>query len=531
MSLTRIEQTIEAAIAQGVLPPDARPIQQTSRPWPVLLLTALGAWVAAVPILVAFAMLFGRAFEHSPVFYVFGIGFLAGAITIFRRNVDAIFLEQLAVPALLTGAVMLGIGLFRDLPMRSACALAVLIVLGVAVLSPRSWLRTLLGMVACAVFIIAFQDVHLTAISRFWIGAQVALCAWLMVQWTGANMFNDGTQAHLAAASHALMNGWVLQILIVLSVWSGATFLGAGAASDWARLHETVSAALTRTQQACSLALAVSGFLWILFRWPSARSVSIIISGVVLSALSWAIPSLGAVLLILSVCATRAQWRLAATAGAAAGWIIGAFYYQIAYPLATKAIVMVLAGAVLGVAAWIGWRRDAATASPCAPSSTWRENAGIGISALAIIAVANIGIWQKEELIRAGSPVFVELAPVDPRSLMQGDYMRLNFRMPRYSNDDRGFLETGEHVNAVAKLDSRGVAIVGKLHDGAALQADEILIELISTGSGVRVASDAWYFKEGEADRWAKARYGEFRIDAKGHALLVGLRGPDLEKL
>ena len=35
-----------------------------------------------------------------------------------------------------------------------------------------------------------------------------------------------------------------------------------------------------------------------------------------------------------------------------------------------------------------------------------------------------------ERYIADGQPVFVELAPVDPRSLMQGDYMQLNFRLP-----------------------------------------------------------------------------------------------------
>ena len=43
--------------------------------------------------------------------------------------------------------------------------------------------------------------------------------------------------------------------------------------------------------------------------------------------------------------------------------------------------------------------------------------------------------------------------------------------------------------------------------------------------------TDAWYFKEGEAARWARAKYGEFRVDASGRALLVGLRGPELEAL
>ena len=31
--------------------------------------------------------------------------------------------------------------------------------------------------------------------------------------------------------------------------------------------------------------------------------------------------------------------------------------------------------------------------------------------------------------------------------------------------------------------------------------------------------------------RWERARYGEFRVDAAGRALLVGLRGPALQPL
>ncbi|TMH00918.1 MAG: hypothetical protein E6H79_16185 [Betaproteobacteria bacterium] len=55
----------------------------------------------------------------------------------------------------------------------------------------------------------------------------------------------------------------------------------------------------------------------------------------------------------------------------------------------------------------------------------------IALSALAVLLVVNLGIGQKERLIAHGQAVFVALAPVDPRSLMQGDYMRLNFNVPQ----------------------------------------------------------------------------------------------------
>jgi uncharacterized membrane-anchored protein len=45
------------------------------------------------------------------------------------------------------------------------------------------------------------------------------------------------------------------------------------------------------------------------------------------------------------------------------------------------------------------------------------------------------------------------------------------------------------------------------------------------------LVTDAWFFKEGEAERWSRAKYGEFRVGADGRALLVGMRGRNLEKL
>jgi uncharacterized membrane-anchored protein len=83
----------------------------------------------------------------------------------------------------------------------------------------------------------------------------------------------------------------------------------------------------------------------------------------------------------------------------------------------------------------------------------------------------------------------------------------------------------------IAKIDDRGVAVMQGLAVERSLAPDEILIELVQTGSGLRPATNAWYFKEGEAPRWSQAKYGEFRIDDKGRALLVNLRGPNLEQL
>ncbi|MEL7161197.1 MAG: GDYXXLXY domain-containing protein, partial [Bacteroidota bacterium] len=45
-------------------------------------------------------------------------------------------------------------------------------------------------------------------------------------------------------------------------------------------------------------------------------------------------------------------------------------------------------------------------------------------------------VVQKERILDSGELVLLELAPVDPRSLLQGDYMRLNYAISQNFNRD-----------------------------------------------------------------------------------------------
>jgi uncharacterized membrane-anchored protein len=83
----------------------------------------------------------------------------------------------------------------------------------------------------------------------------------------------------------------------------------------------------------------------------------------------------------------------------------------------------------------------------------------------------------------------------------------------------------------VAAVDARGVATLLRLDDGRPVEAGQLRIELTPKNGGWILVTDAWHFTEGEAPRWNLARYGEFRVDPTGRALLVGLRGSQLEPL
>jgi uncharacterized membrane-anchored protein len=281
--------------------------------------------------------------------------------------------------------------------------------------------------------------------------------------------------------------------------------------------------------------LTVAAALWAARQWPTLRNAWNAGVALVLAALAWFMPALGALLLALALCVTMHRWRLAATAGLAAAWTVGAFYYQLDWPLANKSVVLVAAGAVLGGLAWLASRASPATeSSPQAtprPPETFASRAGIALAALATLGVANFAIWQKEDLIARGQPIYVELAPIDPRSLMQGDFMRLNFRVPAEVQAHAGSLLGTTRPRVVARRDARGVANVLRQDTGAPLLADELRIELTPKDGRWILVSDAWFFKEGQAQRWAAAKYGEFRVESSGRALLVGLRGANLEPL
>lgn len=98
---------------------------------------------------------------------------------------------------------------------------------------------------------------------------------------------------------------------------------------------------------------------------------------------------------------------------------------------------------------------------------------GITLAALAVLAIANIGIWQKETLIANSRNIFVKLIPYDPRSVMQGNYMDLRFDLPEMPKSERGTT-----IKAVARINEQGIAKIMQVYDGKMVSASEILIDL-----------------------------------------------------
>jgi uncharacterized membrane-anchored protein len=149
-------------------------------------------------------------------------------------------------------------------------------------------------------------------------------------------------------------------------------------------------------------------------------------------------------------------------------------------------------------------------------------------SAVLMLVSVNWQIWQQEDLLARGRSVYFEIGPVDPRSLMQGDYMAISF--PALAPVVRGCRDQPV-CDVVIKLDERGVVISARQQDQLRPAADELAVRLTVRNGQLAPGSSEWFFAEGEAQRWAKARYAQFRILPDGRSALSQLHRPQLEKL
>jgi uncharacterized membrane-anchored protein len=536
-----MERILRDAVAQGLLAEADHDQSDQQRHWSVLLLTGVASWFSAIPLLGVVLLTLPSALKDWAGGLIVGGLLLAGSVTVLRSKRANLFVEQLGVPCLIAGGVLVGLGTYDLTRMPSlTTALQIVVACTVARLVPRAWLRTLLGAAIAGLAAFSVQelvDEHFMFGARLWLPSHVAAGTWLALQAIQARIGLEPDSAPLLALIEALSDGIAGAALVALAVFSGNTLLlGAigGSLSPSGSLDAGAGAAYLLVNPLSS-ALAVLACAWLARSWPALRAWWFAALAALVAATAWFAPSLGMALLLLAGCAGSRRYALAALGGACALWMIGGLYYQLAWPLAHKAAL--LAGIGIAMCAIARFAVPAEIELPVSPVpqpepvAEPKRRLGLVLCGVLVLAVANVGIWQKESVIKAGTAVFVELAPVDPRSLMQGDYMRLRFAIPGqpvfHERTDR--LATAPDV--IARVDARGVASLVRIDDGTPLAAGELRIQLVTKNGDWTIATDAWFFKEGEGARWANARYGEFRVERDGRALLVGLRGPALEKL
>lgn len=146
----------------------------------------------------------------------------------------------------------------------------------------------------------------------------------------------------------------------------------------------------------------------------------------------------------------------------------------------------------------------------------------LGAMTAVILTVINIEIAGKERIVRSGTTMLLRLAPIDPRSLMQGDYMALRYALA--GTVSSAAREAGiSDGQVVVTLGEDGEAEYARIDKGQGLQPGEYYLRFRKRGESVRLASDAFFFEERTGGDFDGARFGEVRVNESGDAVLTGL--------
>lgn len=158
---------------------------------------------------------------------------------------------------------------------------------------------------------------------------------------------------------------------------------------------------------------------------------------------------------------------------------------------------------------------------------------------LAVLAFFTYSVVKSERIRNNGQIVLLELGTVDPRSLMQGDYMRLNYRITRQiichrieteadSSSHNVFFayeslpETFYSVLLVGE-DSVGT-FVRNQSDAEGLNENEIVLRCKKDKRhSIKFGAEDYFFEEGSSHLFDQADYGMLRVDKKGNCVLIGL--------
>ncbi|AVP56217.1 GDYXXLXY domain-containing protein [Pulveribacter suum] len=560
-------ELVRAAQAQGLLPPQASGAGQqgSDASWVVSALGFIGALLVSLLGLLLLALVSGSDLFTPPGSVVVALLLSGGAVWTLRAG-GGMFAQQLAVSLLLCGQALWLVG--WGLEGAASPALRIGLLLGLLALQlavawsvPVRWVQRLLGLLAAGTFLLLdlWPAGHEGAELLPWgLGAFPAQPnLWLLaLAWAGWCVLSvRGAPRTWAPRASALADGVGVALLLAPLVaqaqrwlWlASVPMMGSADAADagTARLfafHWTV---------AVQMALVLAGGLWLLaWHWRenagvrAARPALALVYALALLA-CWVMPHVGVAALVGSVALGTGRRRLLVLVLVLMLLQLSQFYYALQWPLTDKALLLAASGAALALALLAlggrpGRRAAGGPASPAAgqpgtPARRWLAPALIAAGGALALGLVHRDALHKEEVVLQGHKIYVALAPRDPRSLMQGDYMALDFSLgPVRSQLQEEDAAAGRRASAwvVARLDGRGVASVQRL---AGPQADlapgEVLLPLRRLKGAWTLVTDAFFFPEGQGGSLAQARFGEFRVLPGGRALLVGLADEQLQPI
>ena len=182
----------------------------------------------------------------------------------------------------------------------------------------------------------------------------------------------------------------------------------------------------------------------------------------------------------------------------------------------------------------------------------------LGLALLSIVVLLGL-MFKNEWHLKHSQSIYVRLQPVDPRSMLQGDYMRLNYLL--YFAPQNSILENSDQQSTNQQNISQEDHIFSGNHFDQIIQNKSSIVTYVELDPQRRVihtsfeplqnvqiqrlvlqnpnnrytilypASESFLFAEGLAECYQQAEYAEFKVDEQGNAILTALKGSQLQDL
>jgi uncharacterized membrane protein/uncharacterized membrane-anchored protein len=560
-------------------------IQPRGEPWPVVLFRLAAMGLTAVLIIAFLVMVLDLDLERL---WIPGL-FACSAGLLIRQAAPGRYTNELGLALVAAGLIMTGIGLYAMDDLSSFVRAWILMALGVLLYrwSDDTALRFLAAFIVLLLASLLtwpessrYDLLDVSGAGRVWAYFPAYLRLWwlavaaILAVAVGSRRRDPGFWAPLS---------WALVCLTQLIAWLAPAPSLQGVAAVWLQVPGLVILWL-----ACATlpVLALGALLWRATGLPDSLRLGAPLALAVAS-LGWmGAPGVSMALLWLVLGYALRQRTLLVFGVMALLAYLGRFYYQLDSTLLHKSLVLGLTGVWLLVSWYVLGRlahRAAHAASPpvspdfataLKPASTAGLDAptpasqgrfsrlaprarafGLMAGLVGALALANTEIYLNEQILAQGQRVVLALAPVDPRSLMQGDYMDLRYdvagQVPQVL--DKTPPEVAQAIRAqrggylLLEPDRRGVhrlaavlADPGSLKNRDTAPQDDVdgipaavtaILAFRLRHDDAQVGTNAWFFPEGQAQRYAGARFGEFRVDKHGDGRLLRLLDEQLRPL
>ena len=170
------------------------------------------------------------------------------------------------------------------------------------------------------------------------------------------------------------------------------------------------------------------------------------------------------------------------------------------------------------------------------PLPWWQKRTfTIGVALLGLIiilVIMTVNVAKFETHLATGDTVLLELAPVDPRGFMQGDYMTLRYALEDdvFNQLNKKLPENEYYIDAsegyvIVTLDENNVGTFTRLVNviPSDLAANEMALYYRVRNNELKLATNAFFFQEGHAEAFEVAEYGLFRVNDSGEPLLTDM--------